>query len=287
MSEKTPGEILFEEYLRLAGITDFVFERRLPESSKTPDYSFTHNGSLVLLDVKDFRWKPEDFKTGFRFYDPYGRIREKINEGSRKFKDLKAYPCALVLYNHDKPLVSLRPMFVYGAMLGNLGFQIPLNSKTGIGDRDRTRTVFVGGGKMVRYGRDQRPMAPQNRTISAVIAVGQLLVGQKLCMAWLKKEEERLGHKMTFEESLAAIETCRGTDKDICRTELRVIVYENPYARITWPKDLFTAAWDERYGLVDHYIRRISAGEALLEWERLTGEVAEFSSQTQRNGKQT
>src|SRR6266446_636216 len=278
-TEKTPGEVQFEEYLRLAGITEFEFERYLPESSRRPDYSFTHNGNLVLLDVKDFRGEPQDFETrGLGWYDPYKAIREKINDGSRKFKNLKAYPCALVLYNHDKPLVSLRPMLVYGATLGNLGFQIPVDSETGIGDDDRARTVFTSGGKMVRYGPHKRPMVPQNTTISAVIALGRLLVGQKLCMAWLKEEEQKLGREMTFEESVAAMETCRGTDNEISRTELRVIVYENPYARIAWPTDLFTGAWDQRYGVVDHYIRRISAGVALLEWESLTGEVADFSS---------
>jgi hypothetical protein len=83
-SAKTTGELLFEEYLHSAGITDYEFERALPESSKKPDYSFVHSGRMLLLDVKDFRGESKDFEgTGFAFFDPYAPIREKINEGSR------------------------------------------------------------------------------------------------------------------------------------------------------------------------------------------------------------
>lgn len=195
----------------------------------------------------------------------------------KKFKKLKDYPCALVLYNDDKLLVSLRPTFVFGAMLGNLGFRIPVDLGRGIPAGVKAHSVFTTGGKMIRYGPTQRPMEPQNRSISAVMALGKLLVGQKACMKWLSEAEETLGRRMTFEESLEVIESWSGTEKDVSRSELRIIVFENPYARIPWPKNLFAGAWDERYGLVDGgFIRRLYAGQALRDWERLTGEVPDF-----------
>ena len=49
-----------------------------------------------------------------------------------RVKELKRHCCGLVLYNRDKPLVDLRPMFVYGAMLGNVAIQLPLNAETGL-----------------------------------------------------------------------------------------------------------------------------------------------------------
>ena len=101
-SKKTPGEILFEEYLHSISITKFDFEADFAGIPQRPDYSFLHEGATVLLDVKDFWGKPDDFRPGFRFYDPYAPIRLKINEGLRKFKKLKEYSCALVLYNHDR-----------------------------------------------------------------------------------------------------------------------------------------------------------------------------------------
>ena len=82
---------------------------------------------------------------------------------------------------------------------------------------------------------------------------------------------------MTFEESLEVIESWSDTEKDISRTELRVIVFENPYARIPWPRSLFCGAWDERYGIDDSgFIRRLYAGQALHDWERLTGQSPDF-----------
>src|SRR5579862_5924871 len=186
-NQKTPGEILFEEYLGLSGITDFQFEKTFPESKKPPDFSFFHLGQPILLDIKDFRGEPKDFGLS-GFYDGYAPIREKIDAGRRKFKNLKNYCCCLVLYNHDKPLVSLEPMFVYGAMLGDLAIQFPVETTTVVGDESQVRTVFAHGGKMLRYGKANRPVAPQNTTISAVIALGRLLVGQGLLMAWMKDQ---------------------------------------------------------------------------------------------------
>jgi hypothetical protein len=86
---KTHGELLFEEYLWNAVVAALEFERNFPGSSRTPDYSFQHNGDWVLLDVKDFRGQPQDFVAGFSSYDPYEPIRAKLEEGRRKFKKLK------------------------------------------------------------------------------------------------------------------------------------------------------------------------------------------------------
>ena len=274
---KTAGELVFEEYLESARIS-FQFEQLFPGSSRPPDYSLEHEGNWLLFDVKDFRGQAKDFRaTGFSSYDPYAPIRIKIEKGKAKFKNLKTYPCALVLYNDEKPLVDLRPLFIYGAMLGNVAFSFPVDTTTGTGDLSKETTVFAGGGKMIQYGPRTRPIGPLNTTISAVIVIGRLMVGQKLCLDWLKEEEEKLGRRMTWHESVKAIESCAGTPKDVTRTELRVIVRENPYARIKWPQSLFRGSWDEHYGMEGDYIRRLYAGADRLEWETMTGTVADFS----------
>ena len=74
-----------------------------------------------------------------------------------------------MLYNNDKPLVELGWQYVYGAMLGNLGFSMPVNTETGIADESQTQRKFGGGGKMYRY-LDGQAIAPQNRTISAILS---------------------------------------------------------------------------------------------------------------------
>ena len=108
MSRRTQGEIHFESYLLSAGIQDFDKERTFPGSTRTPDFSFTHEGVTLLLDVKDFVPDEEDSQPFCGFYDAYVDIRKKIDKGKEKFKDLKNFPCALVLYNSGKPLVDLR-----------------------------------------------------------------------------------------------------------------------------------------------------------------------------------
>jgi hypothetical protein len=113
---KTHGELRFEEYLRNAGVAALEFERNFPGSSRTPDYSFQHNGDWVLLDVKDFADSPRISSKAFLRMTLTSRYAESSNEGRRKFKKLKDYLCGLVLYNHDKPF-TVRPLFVYGRCL--------------------------------------------------------------------------------------------------------------------------------------------------------------------------
>jgi hypothetical protein len=156
------------------------------------------------------------------------------------------------------------------------GFQLPVTPDP---DVDDARTVFTSGGKMVRYERrSEKPIAPQNTTISAVISLDRLSTGEKLFFRWKREEESRRGREMTRVESMNAIEASRGTAHDFSQTALRATVCENPYARSPWPRDLFQGPWDQCYGPVDRgYIRRLCAGQALLDWESLTGEVADFS----------
>jgi hypothetical protein len=92
-----------------------------------------------------------------------------------------------------------------------------VDTTTGTGDLSKERSVFASGGKIIRYGENTQPVEPQNTTISAVIALGRLLVGQKLALKWLSEEESKRGQKMTFAESIKALESLHGTDKDVSR----------------------------------------------------------------------
>lgn len=69
--------------------------------------------SLFLFDVKDF---DEYCPLGFSAYDPYPRIREKIDEGREKFKEFKEFPCSIVLQNNGNAFVHLdSPEIVLGS----------------------------------------------------------------------------------------------------------------------------------------------------------------------------
>jgi hypothetical protein len=276
MSERTQGELLFEEYMRSVGITNFQFEPEIPGCPQRPDYKLTHEGSVLLLDVKDFLPVADDFGVS-GFYDPYVDIRNKIEEGRRKFKNLKDYPCALVLFNCGKPLVDLSPEYIFCSMLGDAGISFPVDTETGIGDEDKTTTIFGPGGKMLRYDKAKKhAIDKQNTTISAIISLKYLAIGQERCLAMLEKQKQDMGREMTLEESIRATMVWGDTEPNAWQKQLHAVVCENPYARKPWPRTLFNGEWDERYGSVDGVIRRLSAGQALREWERLTNQQPDF-----------
>ncbi len=266
---KTESELLFAEYLISRGVTNFSLEKDFAGTSRKPDYSLWHGDKEILFELKEFHATPSDIRLGFGYYDPYGPIREKIEEGRRKFKDLEAFCCCLVLYNREKPLVDLSWEFIYGAMLGNLAFQFPVDLRTGKGDAQKMTRAFGGGGKMHQHNREGFPVKRQNTTISAVLALSWFSVGKRRFELEIKRKERELGHKFSLEETLEEINRTQGTEKDISLRQLRVVVCENPYARpgLELPRDLFRGPHDERYGPSEGHIERVFAGEQIVQLE--------------------
>ena len=262
---KTQSELLFEQYLAMSGLSDFDYEREFAGAAQRPDYVVKLiDGRQIIFEVKEFRATSEDFKSGGGAYDPYIHIREKIQQAREKFKAFKDYCCCLVLFNQEKPVVDLAWQFVYGAMLGNLGFRFPVDSKTGVADDTRMEQTFMGGGSMIRY-QGRQPVEPQNQTVSAVLVLDLLPVGRRKFEAYVKQiERERKGDgALEIEEYLKLIESCRGTDRDVSLMQLRAVVQENPYARVQLPSELFRGLYDERYGASEGRIQRLYAGAGI------------------------
>jgi hypothetical protein len=268
------SEQLFERYMNGARLTEYSFESGFDQSNSRPDYTLEFRGSKILLEIKEFRPSREDFNLGSGAYEPYGPIREKINAARKKFQDLKDYVCCLVLYNCGKPLIHLEWEFIYGAMLGNLTVQLPIDWERGelVGEPSRT---FAGGGRMIRY-KDDRPVAPQNTTLSSVIVLQQLDIGKRRFEIERKHRRQELGRDLTLDESLDMLDKARGTDRDWSLTQLRVVVHENPYARKPLTREIFCGLYDERFGLVKDQIRRVFVGAGLsqIEEERSLEQVA-------------
>ena len=266
MTNKTISERLFEAYLSAAGITDFRFEPTQDGTSKRPDYSLSVLNTEILFELKQFDQTAADFNLVGGAYDPYRAVREKIEAARKKFKDLERFCCCLVLYNNDKPLVELDWQFVYGAMLGNLGFGMPVNLQTGTADESQTTRTFNGGGKMYRY-LEGRAIAPQNRTISAILVLRQYMVGAKRFEIAMKRKENELGRKLELLEFWDEIEHARGTAMDLSLSQLRVVVHENPFARIQFPREVFRGPYDERYAGSEGRIERVFCGNQLAALE--------------------
>ena len=253
---RTPGELLFEEYLRSQGLTDFEYEKERPGKQRRPDYSVTIEHREYLFDVKDF--EPEIYPIGFFSHDPYPRIREKINQVSKQFKEYEGWTCCAVLYNNGDHLLGLNDFTVmYGAMEGDFGVSMVIDVEQGRAIPGSEQYAFLDRGKMIR----PHWVEPQNTKISALITVRKLLVGQTRYM-----RELRL---MIRNKVPGPFPSESEVDFDTNEEHVGVIVWENRFAAVPFSRDLFRGNYDARWGLNGDVIERIYAGEGLLAFEAL------------------
>ena len=176
MPPKNKSEMLLEGYLRCYGYKDFDYEPEIQGTTRRPDYRLRWVGGEVLLEVKEFRAEPQDFHAGGGVFDPYPPLREKINSARDKFSRLKQHCCCLVLYNVDKPLVLLDWQHIYGAMLGDVGWSVPLDLPGRPAAEDaEIRSIFMSGGKMHRE-KMVEGLPPSGQPLSAPAAASSLRV---------------------------------------------------------------------------------------------------------------
>jgi len=258
MRRQTISELLFEQYMMDAGIA-MDHEPAISGRTARLDYRVVHDGKPLWFEVKEFG--EADVGTHGAF-DPYISIRNRIGKAAKQFTDYKGESCSIVFYNDRLNLASIyAPEIVLGAMLGNVSVTIPVNLTTGE-QSGPERTGFSEGGKMI----EPNLKIPQNTTISAIIALERLGVGGRefrVEVAALEETEQRRLTWTEFFERLKADEEKNG------RHVLRTMVYENPYASIPLPRDLFMGPYDERWGPIEDQplIGRIFAGPELAKLE--------------------
>jgi hypothetical protein len=262
---RTPSESLLKEYLRSHGLTDVEVEPVVENSSSRPDYRLRADGAEVLLDVEDFTSKLEDSRVRGGASNPYGPIREKLNAARRRFKDLGAHCCCLILPNPDKTRIDLSWQIVMGAMLGDLTFPSPA-AKTQPPDPSRTQ------GGTQREKAPPKQLAPENAIISAVIVVERYAIGEKRFRLFVNDREQELGRDLGVEEYRQAVEESAGTDRDLSLNRVRVRVHENPYANVPLDRRLFRGPFDERYGVLEgpNQWGHVYVGSGVSEFEKLS-----------------
>ncbi len=268
-SIRAAGEQVFENYLALLGIKDFGFEEEVEGTTRRPDYRINIEGEPARFDVKQFDPQPEDLPNGFGCYSPYPPLREKINAARLKFKGLKGTAsCSLVLYNNGKPLVMLSPLPVYGAMLGDVGLTFPIDTRTGIGDAARMKQAFLGGGKMIRYAKGgKEPIAPQNTTISAIVALGVVRVGQCRFDVAVSTRRRALGRDLSQEEWWSMLDEWNAATPGLGEYALRARIYENPFAVKPLSRTFGRGPWDVRFGPEGDSLVRLYVGPELARLE--------------------
>lgn len=250
---KNFSDLLFEEYLISQGITDFVYEKEHTHTNRKPDYIFAKDSRNYVFDVKEF--EGVGITEGHMFFTPsYQKIREKINHSIKQFKDFKNESCCLVLYSFDFGIDrDLHcPSTIYGAMYGDVGWTIPIILDNKNSDIPKTvRTSFGGSenknrGKMLRYDSKgaNRPIDSQNTTVSALIVLREFVNNELGCFETLRSSE----NKNSISEN----------------SKVGVIVYENRFARNSFPKNLFCGDFDIRFGFNGNVIKKEFVGKEIL-----------------------
>jgi hypothetical protein len=258
---KTLGEQVFERYLRSVGINDFEYEKLPDGKRRPPDYTIRRDRDY-LFEVKDFQ--PEEMRAGFNYYDPYERIRSKIDAARKKFREYEGWPCSLVLCNDGAILVDITSSdFILGAMYGDRGVVIPFNTETGAATSDG-EPAFLGRGKMMR----PELKKPDHTRISALISLRTITIG----MARLEKYVDDCS--LSGAELLKHLHEV-DLDFDSQEVGLGVIVWENAYAAIPFPRDLFVGEYDEIYGVEGDHQRRVFVGKGVQVYEEIKESISE------------
>jgi len=78
-----------------------------------------------------------------------------------------------------------------------------------------------------------------------------------------------LGRELHLEELSHFAEFLTAEGKNTAETALRVVVYENPYARIPLPRDILRGPYDERFGPERESVLRLFAGAEIDKLEHL------------------
>jgi hypothetical protein len=252
----TIGEALFEEYLISQGYADFVHERQNEGKNKRPDYTVRVDREY-LFEVKDFvQTKPFPPMGSFDDYTP---IREKIDAGRKKFKEYKGQPCCLVLYNVNVPLLELHsPEVMFGAMEGNFGITMLVDVEKGKVDESTIQHAFLDGGKMIR----PKTSEPQNTTISALITVRHVHIGS---MRYRKYYMDGTNLPPEQREEYFRREVPFDTEEK----HLGVIIWENRFAKVPFPRNIFCGIYDERFIYDGQQIDRIYESKGILEYDSL------------------
>jgi hypothetical protein len=244
----TAGELLFQNYLDVVRYP-YEFEKEFPGRSARPDYTVKKDG-VFLFDVKDF---DPYMPLGGGSYDPYPRIREKIDAGRKKFQEFRDFPCSIVLRNNGNIFVHLESRdIMLGSMYGDSGFTFPVGPNVTVANGP-LRHAFLGRGKMVH------PDSVQNTTISSLITLRYVAVGRELYRMMIRERPN-----LSIEETLEATAE-RFPDFDLEEKQLGVIVWENAVARMPLPRHLFTGPYDERWGVEGDSQQIVFRGNKLAE----------------------
>jgi hypothetical protein len=255
MALKTESELTFERYLDAQNIG----WTRVPTSTqKQPDYRIDHNSGTCLFEVKEFDDPAVAPSGGF---SPCPPIKAKIRAAAKQFKQHRSDCCTLVLWSSNFHR-SVQPQVVLSAAFGEYVRQ----------------TISPLGAEPNRYHYSGRAeLRPDcNTTFSAIAILAPYELNHLWLEAWRKLDSRRQhGEEITTFDHFNLLQDLspEGHASYSYRGTIRIVVIENPYARIAFPLDLFAGPFDQRWRMQSGWFRLAFIGSEL---ERLKNDGVPF-----------
>jgi hypothetical protein len=249
--QQNESELLFEQYLTERGLR-FEHQPNVPGKSKKLDYRVVLEESWIFFEVKEFRGGILPLERGVygpTAYDPYERIYTKLEEAWEQLNQYNEYSCSVVLYNDSSAPVILKPHIVLGAMLGTVSYTVDEDSKKArpffsVEDTHGYRTGFVI---------DYEFRVPRYTPLSSIIVIEKVPLGEiKFSELCDERDKHREKNGTAVENSVDTYEYLQSliaSGFDLTEAVIRVLVYENPFATIPLPRNLFTGPYDQRWGM--------------------------------------
>jgi hypothetical protein len=233
MSIRTESEEKFEQYLTAE---DLAWSRIPGSTRKQPDYSVQHRETTCVFEVKEFD-EPQVRPVGG--YDPLPPIRHKIKRAAEKFSQYRDPRCGVVLRGSKSIVRTAHQSVVFPAAFGRC-----VNTEP---------DVYIDPGPEPRcfhFSGVAALTADQNRTVSAVIILAEYELNHVWVEAWREMAaREQRGERTHLGDQMALCQQIweeRGPRYSYEGT-IRTIVFENPYARVPFPPDLFIGPFDQHW----------------------------------------
>lgn len=229
----TESEQVFERYLRSQ---ELQWTRVESANGKHPDYSVEYKGKTCFFEVKEF---DDPLKKPVGGFSPCPAMREKITQARKQFKKYRNHCCVLVLWNSKSIYRGVFPDVVASAAFGDF---IHADKSAAENLRaDPPRYWFSGPAELTPV---------QNTTISAIA----ILCPYRLNHLWLDvwralDAKQRRGEEVTVVDQFDFLQQFSSERPVTYSYEgtIRMIVLENPYARIPLRTNLFRGPFDQRW----------------------------------------
>jgi hypothetical protein len=237
------AEELFESYLSSQELR-WEYEREF--GGKCPDYLVRHAGGEFVVEVEELR-RPDPLPAGG--FSPTDAIREALRRARNQLRGCKHLPTGILVYSEDF-YRSVTPETVASAAFGP-GFQ----------DARRHDVVEPFAPALRFPGKYECPPGvpklanpflsrTDNTSISAVMVLMRYRLDEFQVAVWRELlSRQTSGEVLRPGASMDVMARLQHTTPVTYRFEgtIRVVVIENPHARIPFPRDVFRGPFDQRW----------------------------------------